>query len=186
MRCIAHQKHAARTPIRGDAMMNPVKHGVEYFELVDRPDEFEDFFLELLLAWLGNVRGERKQKSPAMRLPDQDHPFFGIGEIGEIRIVARVFDIEIDPHVDQKISDRQRFSLDLDVEQGPDRASPAVAGEKIGSFHRSVALGRLENGRDTLVAFLKALQAMLEMHAARRTRHRSPCAGSAPDDAAAG
>ena len=59
---------------------------------------------ELLRASARARRRQRIEKAPAMRLADQDHPFLRVGEIGEIRIVARIGDVEIDLDVDQQVA----------------------------------------------------------------------------------
>jgi len=105
MRGIAHEEHAVAAPLRRHAMMNAVDDGVEDLHLVDGTDEANDLRAEFGARGLGDSGGERIKETPAVWLAHQDHPFLGIGEIGEVGIVARIGDVEIDLDVDQQAAD---------------------------------------------------------------------------------
>src|SRR6516225_3412988 len=111
MRGIAHEEHAIASPLRRHPMMNAVDDGVEDFHLVDWTDGANDLRAEFGGGGLGDAGGKRIEETPAVRLAHQDHPFLGIGKIGEIGIVARIGDVEIDLDVDQQAADVGRLSF---------------------------------------------------------------------------
>jgi hypothetical protein len=109
MRGVAHQEHAIAPPLARDAMVDAVDDGVEDLELIDRANEANDLGAELGARRLGHAGGERIEKAPAVRLSHQDHPFLRVGEIGEIRVVARIGYVEINLDVHQRAADVGRL-----------------------------------------------------------------------------
>ena len=102
-----------------------------------------------------------------MRLAHQDHPFLRIGEIGEVRIVTRIFDVEVDLDVDQQGQRVERLAFDRDPELFAHRAASAVAGEEVRAFEFAHAVRRLEARDHAVVGPAECRQAMPEMRRAR-------------------
>jgi hypothetical protein len=84
-------------------------------------------------------------------LAHQDHPFPGIGEIGEIRVIARISHVEIDFDIDQQASLVRGLSFHRHAELRAHRAAPAVAGQEIRAFHFTRAVGGFETRDDAMV-----------------------------------
>ena len=144
---IAHQEHPIPPPLRRDAVVDAIDDGVEDFHLVDRTDETDHLVAEFVRARLRNPGGQRIEKTPAVRLADQDHPFLRVGEIGEIRVVARIGHVEIDFHIDQQATHIGQFAFHGDAELRAHRAAPTVAGQEVRALDVTVAVGRLETLR---------------------------------------
>ena len=167
MRGITHQEHAVAAPLARDAMVDAVDDGVEDLQVVDGTDEANDLLAELGSGGLGHSRGKRVEKAPAMRLAHQDHPLAGIGEIGEIGIVARIGDVEVDLDVDQQDALVRRLAFNRDAELGTHRAAPAVAGEEMRAFDLATAVRRVKYCDDPVVGLTKGGELVPQMQRAR-------------------
>ena len=97
-----------------------------------------------------------------MRLPDQDHPLVRVAEIGEIGIVARIFDVQIDLDVDQRVALRKRLSLDDDAEFVAHRAATAITGKQITGIEDLATCGRLKMKLHSVRVLNKIGKAMIE------------------------
>ena len=91
VRGVAHQEHAIPPPLRRDAVVNAVDDGVEDFHAGRRgPMKRMTLSRNSSARRLGHAGAERIQEAPAVRLAHQDHPLLRVGEVGEIRVVARI------------------------------------------------------------------------------------------------
>ncbi len=98
---IAQQHHAVVAPLARDPMVDPVQVGADNLDVRNVADEVQGLVAQLVDRVFGLPFLDRVEEAPTVRLTNQDHPFVGVAEIREIRVVARVLDIEIDLDVDQ-------------------------------------------------------------------------------------
>jgi hypothetical protein len=132
-------------------MVDAVDDGVEDFHPVDRTDEANDLFAKLDGRGLGNAGSKGIEKAPAVWLAHQDHPLPGIGEIGKIRVIAGIGDVEIDFDVDQQAALVGGLSFHRHTELRAHRAAPAVTGQEIRAFHFARAVRGFETRDDAMV-----------------------------------
>ena len=102
-----------------------------------------------------------------MRLPNKDHPFLRIGEVREIRIVARILDIQIDFDIDKQHANVERLALDLNAEERPHRAAAAVAGEQIAPLELAHSVRRLKGGDHAAIDGAELGQPVPQVHRSR-------------------
>src|SRR5262249_36982515 len=147
-------------------MVNAIDERVENLHVVDRAHNANYLLPELGGGGLGHSRGERIEKAPAMRLTHQDHPLAGIGEIGEIGVITRVGDVEVDLDVDQQDALVGRFSFHGNAELGTHRAAPTVAGEEVRAFDLAAPIRRVEYRNDAAVGLAKRRESVPQMQRA--------------------
>ena len=77
-------------------MVDTVGDLVEYLHVGDVADERERLVAQFLGRRLFRTLGHRVEKTPAVRMPYQYHPFHRVCEVGEVGVVARIFEIQVD------------------------------------------------------------------------------------------
>ncbi len=164
---IAHQQRAIDPPAFGDPMMDLIGDTAEDPHPIDRADEAEDLFAQRLIRGFLRRRRQRKQETPAVRLADHDHPFLGVGEISEIRVVARIGDIEIHLQVEQHVPHVERLSCRPNAAQRAHGAAAAVATQQIAARKAPLTVRRRESRDDALLVLTEGEQPVVHQHPVR-------------------
>ena len=152
VRGVAHEEHTPFAPAAGDAMVHAIDDLVDHLHLVHVANEGQRLLQELViagrvLAWLEGIK-----KTPALGVAHQDHPLLRIGEIGEVGIVSRVADVQVELQIDQGVFFVERVALGLDAQCAAHTAATAVTGQHPAAFGFERALRGLELERHMVAA----------------------------------
>src|SRR5690242_672769 len=97
---IAKKHDALVMPFAGDAMMDLEQVGADDLEILGIADEVGCLLAQLIECIFALPLENGVEKTPELRLTNEDHPFLSVAEIGEVGKVARVLDIKVDIEID--------------------------------------------------------------------------------------
>lgn len=136
-------------------MMNRISRGRQQLDVVHVTDETARLLEQLLSAGGEFSLGQLVDEAPAVREADQHHPFGGIGEVGEVGIVARMRDVEVDGEVDEHAAVGERVACHLVAELPADIATATVASEQVRGGKLGRTRGSVDLEQHALVANLE-------------------------------